>query len=693
MTDFVGKDFKVSIDTNGHSLAVTGGNFEKMNIFPAPLFHLKLKSTADGSYKTVSSESNWESVTVNGEGCEYCFLFVAPEGISGITVKFTATVGENELVWTGSLENESEEWSAMEMTYPTLSVGNEKFDLFTTETSGIVTKDVGNKGYTYRGDPVYSMQYFAAYGNTGGIYYGIHDPHPFMKRYDVKAQDGKADILVYQVGENGNLPKNSFMLAGKCVWRVLYGDWYDASREYARFVRNEAEWVPKIDENGRPDTPEAFKDIPFWVCDYIPNSPSQGNNKPMKLSAGSDIYDEGYWYNAVIELKEMLGVPIAYHVYNWHSNPFNVNYPHFMPAKDEFIKGLVELKKHGILVTPYINALSWETRDSFDGSFEVTFDNTGGALSVKNEDGSVLVSPYPQTHDDGVSVLLASTCPTTKTWQNIIKDVATEMESTLDIDGIYFDQISASHGSPCYDKTHGHPLGGGRHWCDGYRELMKPIIESKPEGAFYFSEDNTEEFMNLFDGFLTWRWLMNEAVPAFPAVYAGYVQMLGRNQLGEKKEDVEFFKCMLSKSFLYGQQLGWVKADLIYSEEKLRFLKTVVRERYKYSRLFNCSEMLRPPRIESSIAPKYTPAAMHFTEEVKMDQVYAGAWQHRAKDKTVVFIINSAKEDSEYKLSFNNNEYKLDTAALESQGFALSNDGTATKRGKISAESIISLEF
>ena len=116
------------------------------------------------------------------------------------------------------------------------------------------------------------------------------------------------------------------------------------------------------------------------------------------------------------------------------------------------------------------------------------------------------------------------------------RDLVRQMEDTLDIDGIYFDQISATPGSPCYDKSHGHPLGGGRYWCDGYRAMLRPILDAKPQGAYYFSEDNTEGYMNLFDGFLTWRWIMSEAVPAFPAVYSGYIQTIGRSTMGAKKE-------------------------------------------------------------------------------------------------------------------------------------------------------------
>lgn len=685
--------YSVSFDNGQHTLSVLGGRFGEMKISPAPLFFARAKRVSDGKGISFSSADRWGRVTVSGDGKEYYFKLEDPCEISGISVEYKAEVSDLGIFWSGSVTNRSREWSVMEITYPVLNVGRETFDLFLPVTSGIVIKDAGRRGYAYTGEPAFSMQFFAAYGNGDGVYLGIHDPNPVIKRYDVTSSDGKARFLIYMIGEGGSLAGNSFSLAGKCVWRVLRGDWFDAAKIYSEFVKAEARWLPEIKEDGRVDTPREFKEIPFWVCDYIPNTVSQGNNKPMKLSAGSDIYTKGYWYNAVIELQKILDVPIAYHVYNWHSIPFNVNYPHFLPAKDEFEVGLAELKKHGISVFPYINALSWETRDNFDEKFDVTFENTGEALAVKLEDGSISTAPYPQTHNDGKSVLLARICPTTKRWQSIIKDVVSEMESTLDIDGIYFDQVSAGHGRPCYDPTHGHALGGGSFWCDGYREFMTNIIKDKPEGSFYFSEDNTEQFMNLFDGFLTWRWLMNEEVPAFPAVYAGYIQMLGRNVLGEKKEDVEFFKHTLAKSFVYGQQLGWIKADVIYSKEKLPLLKTLVRERYRHAETFIRSEMLRPPKVISSLPPKVTSPAMFFTSEVVMEQVYAGAWKYRSGGKTVIFVINIAKEECEYTLSFDSREYGVDEAALLERGFALDGDKVAKITEKIAPESITVFEF
>jgi len=689
-----GSNYLVHFETNGTSLSVSDGCFGGIKILKSPLFLMQVKNLHNEKKTVISSESNWEEIEVVSESDSYRFVFKAPCGIDKLTVTFWAAADESGLRWTGAVTNQNEEISVMEISYPRFETTSDRYDLFVPMMSGIVIPDAGVRGYRYQGVQLH-MQFFAAYAGCGGLYYGIHDPAPALKRYAVLSQDGQLKLDVYYTGENGMLPQNSFSLAGSCIWKSLEAgaDWYDAAKIYANFARRDAEWIPKTDENGRIDTPKKFKDIPFWVCDYIPNSPSQGDNKPMSLSAKSDIYAEDYWYQAVIDLQKALGVPIAYHVYNWHEIPFNVDYPHFLPARSKFLERLKMLRENNVLVTPYINALSWETRDDYDGKFDVTFENTGKYGAVKAEDGSPRVVRYPQTHSDGIMVQLAPMCPTHEKWQSLIQNLVHQMEDTLDIDGIYFDQISASPGSPCYDKDHGHPLGGGRYWCDGYRTMMRPILASKPQGSYYFSEDNTEGYMNLFDGFLTWRWIMSEAVPAFPAVYSGYIQTIGRSTLGAKKDDTEFFKYSLAQSFLYGQQLGWCKADVLYVEDRLNFLKTLVTTRYQYRHLFHWAEMLRPPRVQCSLKAKTTTPGLYFKTDVVMEQVLAAAWKHRSNKKTVIFIINIAKETGEYSLSFSNAEYGIDEKLLAARGFSISDDGQAGIKGTILPESIICMEF
>ena len=96
--------------------------------------------------------------------------------------------------------------------------------------------------------------------------------------------------------------------------------------------------------------------------------------------------------------------------------------------------------------------------------------------------------------------------------------------------------------------------------------------------------------------------------------------------------------------------------------------------------------------IKSSLAPKVTTPAMHFKSEVNMEQIYAGAWKWRNGSGAAIFIINTAKEEGEYTLSFNNDEYALDREKLRSLGFVINSDGQATLSGSILPESIISIE-
>ncbi len=674
--------YSVSFSVKKNSLCVKSGAFEDMQVLESPLFYVRLKNVKSGEDLEISSTTEWATVSVEQtEADEYAFRFVTPKNVALFCITLNAKADETGVSWNTEVFNDNEEWSVMEITYPSLEVGAEYFDLFMPRTCGCIIKNAGIVGVNNHHDPQMSMQFSAVYGKNGGLYLGTHDGKAAMKYPHFIIENNRAKIYSWYYGENGTKGANSFKLSGVARWQALKGDWYDASQIYAEFVKKEAEWLPAIDKNGRMDTPAKYKEIPFWVCDYIPNSAKQRDNKPKKLSAGSDCYEKGYWYNAVIELQKELGVPIAYHVYNWHEISFNVDYPHFLPAKDEFEIGLKELKKHDIYVMPYINALSWESRDNFSGEYEITFENTGKYGAVMNVDGSLYLHPYPQTHDDNVSVLLASMCSSWEKWHSIIEEVTVETERRYDLDGIYFDQVAATHGWPCYNPEHGHTLGGGTYWVDGYTKMMERINAKKTENSFYFTERNSEEFAKLFDGFLTWEWVINDDVPAFPAVYAGYIQMIGRCTLGEKKDDIEFFQYLLAKSFLYGQQLGWAKADCLYNERKLASLKELVPKRNQYAKLFNSAKMLRPPVITCSFPSKITSKAMQFKDDIVMEQALAGAWQYRDGSKTVIFAINVAESENEYALSFDVKEYKLKEEKLIALGFEIDENGKASISG------------
>ena len=460
--------------------------------------------------------------------------------------------------------------------------------------------------------------------------------------------------MLYGIG--ATLPANSFALPGSVRWQALDGDWWDAAKIYERFVKS-PHGIRGLPAAGRPDTDKTLRDLPFWICDYIPNSAYQGDNKPKTLSAGSDLYEPDYWVDAAIALQKELGTPIGYHIYNWHEIPFNLEYPHFLPAKRCFLEGLAKLHEHPIYVMPYINGVSWEQHDDIEGH-AVNFANTGCRGACITENGEYRCQKYPQVKPDGTASRLIQMCPSSRRWREIIGELAGALEQ-IGVDGIYFDQISATSADACYSREHGHLPGGGTHWRDGYFEMMEEIRAKRGRPWFAFTEDNNEVFLGCFDGMLTWCWVRDRDVPAFPAVYAGLSEMIERTTNGRKKEDKPYFRMMTAKSLLYGQSIGWCKADVLYDAERLSFLKAAVQTRWAHNAFFTDGSILRPPCVTAEQPETLSEPNVHFGEWVHIESACAGAWKNAAGDTVLLMACNISEKPNRVSLTFRQDEYRL----------------------------------
>lgn len=681
-----GVDYSVKIAYDEHSAWIDGGRFGNIRIEKCDIFKASVKKSDSEETHEIGCNTVWGTVRLD-EYAESFKLFLSdPDGIGQLMFVVEGIYNETGIRWSISVINDNLEWSVFDVNYPIPKMAAKHFDLFVPDGCGLVVKDAGSKEYKnkrrYPGGFI-AMQYFAVYDSEGGVYLGVEDGKGAVKEFTLTAGSGSVEIVSRFYAINASSPANSFVLSGHCRWEYIRGDWYDATMLYAAFVKEHADWLPKIGRDGRPDTAKRFKEIPFWICDYVPNSPSQGDNKPMSLSAGSDLYAKDYWVTAAIELQKRLDVPVAYHVYNWHEIPFNIEYPHFLPAKKEFIEGARKLREHPIYVFPYINAGSWEIHDAEMGHPE-NFENVGKHGAARKSDGSYVLERYPQKTLKGETSLLANMCPSSHEWQTTVCRLVREMEETLPIDGIYFDQIGAIQASPCFNSDHGHLPGGGAHWAEGYRLLMEKVSAGKPKDFFYFTENNAESYTKSFDGFLSWYWVRNGQVPAFPAIYAGYIEMLGRCTIGKKKDDYDFFKFHTAESLLFGQQLGWHKADVIYDERRMAFLTKAVKLRYRYTELFHVSELLRPPAVKKTVPPKITPPALSHKDEITMEQISAGAWRYRSGERLVLFCYNLSETDEAFTLSFSAEEYGLDAYELPAD-FVVHGD-TCSVSGVIPAE-------
>lgn len=660
-------NYRVEFEINDKNARIAGGVFKDMTILPCPIFSAVLERLSDKEEFTVSSESEWEQVAFDGES----IVFHAPVGYGDITFTLIPRHDEWGLSWYTRVDSKSDGYSVISVDYPVPTVTADTFNLFVPSCSGRVIADAGNVGFKLKDTYPHhysSMQYFAYYGKSGGIYLGIHDENACMKDFLVCAENQVGYLTVRFPAIGAGLARTKFTLGGYIRWEAFDGDWFDATMLYKAFVHQKAKWLPEITENGRPDIPDKLKNIAYWIVEYMPNSPEQRDVRPKKLGAVSHLYGKDYWFDAPVQLQEKLGVPVGYHIYNWHNNPFNINYPHFTP-KDEYFRGLKHLKGRNISVMPYVNGVSWETDDADEG-FEVNFANTGRFGAALDKWGDPITVSYPQKKINGNDTRLSPMCPSFPKWREIVDGLARKLENEMDVDGIYFDEIAAHNPHPCRSSKHGHLPGGGSYWTDGYNELMDIVKEKKKDGVFYVSESSGEPYMKSFDGYLTWLWRQPDDVPAFSAIYAGYIVMLGRFSDGIDKSDDAFFRQNVAKALLYGQQPGWLFADLVYDEGRVEFLRRFVQMRHKHTKTFSASTMLRPPKTNDN-------------------SILSAGWKRLDGSGITLFAVNLSDTTADYAITFNADEYGVDVGRLPNRAEVVGN--TVTLRGRLDGFGVVDI--
>lgn len=621
--------WSVIIDVSEDGAKICDGSFGQFALIQSSLFTMKLKDL-NGRFYTFDSSQGWKKVCAESEKDSIRITFYDYKNFSKICVELVGKADENGISWHTNVINNSTEFAAEYITYTTPAIKGEEINLFAPDRSGRAIMNVGVNGfdsyYPYPGFYL-SMQYFAYWGKKNGLYLGIHDPNACFKEFNVLAKDNEAKITAWFAAIGAGTVANSFSVGGFIRWQFFVGDWYDATLIYREFVYKDAKW---LSEKGRPDTASKFKEIGMWA----------------KYN-GTEAFHESST-KGLLQLREKMGVPIAAHPYSWHKIIFDVDYPHYMPAKKESIESFKAFKEADIYVAPYINAVSWDTKDG-DSGYEMNFDNTGVHGVAIYPDGNKHQVDYGSKRPNGDSVYLAAICPGYSKWHEIIEDLVRDMEKNLPIDGVYFDQVAALEPVPCHSTEHGHIPGGGSYWTELYNEMMEKIKKNRPAESFYFTECNGEGYLKAFDGFLTWQWNLNDLVPAYCVIYSGYIQLVGRHTEC-LDEDENYFRYHFAEAVLYGQQPGWFGAREDFDEDRLNYMKKAVDFRMANLDFFNKGVMLRPPVVESGLE-------WFSTSECDLKNILVQAWKSEDSSKTVIMIANISEKKKTVKLKFSPNEY------------------------------------
>ena len=600
----------------------------------SPLFDITLQDTAhpESPLRHLHADQGWETVTMEQKEA-VTLVWKSPRDFPGAPLEVLAIAkadpATSSLTWEFSIRHVPPPWSVREVIFPQLAISDlgTHGSVLYPQGCGIVTPDPCSQNFQYQGrypSGWTTMQFMAAYEPNlkTGLYIGLHDPFASTKQIAVRTipQLRLLRVTYEHPAPDMGKPENDFTLSGQAVWRLLRGDWYDASQIYREWVVREARWYPQLGDGGREDTPLWMRELPLWALYGGPT---------------------GECAEQTNRFAEYFGVPCGVHWYNWHMNPFDNDYPHYFPAKPEFLPGVEMLRKTGVHVMPYINGRLWDTRDK--GLEDWQFTRRALPAATKNEKNEPFIESYGSKESDGSPVRLAVMCPTTELWQSTVREIVLRLFREFKVDAVYIDQIAAAAPTLCCDPAHGHPLGGGHWWTEGYWQLLDKIRQDKPADCMLTTECNGEPYIRWMDGYLTWHWQYDGQVPAFPAVYGGTIQMFGRAYGGGPTRDLAL-RMRAAQQLVFGEQLGWISPAVVNEKENAEFLKQLAQLRWLLREYFYAGRMLRPPQSDRPLPTVKADWQWHGTRWVATNALLSGCWWQPSKSRVVVIAVNVSDE-------------------------------------------------
>lgn len=600
-----------------------------------PLFTLTARSLSSDETVKVSSDAGWKNCLCETAGDDTVLLLSGNETLPGVTAVLTAHAGENRIEWSTRLISENNEYSLYECDYPILSFDSGKNVSFLSPCGPGEVWSSLEECRSCQNYPSYgaSMQYMAFWNGSArrGIYYGLHDPSPAYKKmfFEKKKCDKFVTMKAIQPLTDIDRGCNSQSLYGSCVWQIFDGDWYDATMIYRDFFLKYAVWKPDTDENGRKDNPDWMKHISHWWRVRMKN-------------------DEAY-VDLILRANADLGYDSGVHLYDWFEIPYDNDYPHYFPAKDAFYSGIKRLQASNVKVMPYINARLWDTRDR--GSEDFEWSEKAKPNCTKDRNGEPFIEIYSSKESDGSSVRNSIMCPSTACWQEKITEIVGRLLNEVGVDAVYMDQIAAAQPYPCEDRGHSHRPGGGSWWAEGYNNLLDHVNRVRPADRALSTECTADPFMKHMQAYLTWIWVHNNQVPAFVAVYSGYVTMFGRNYCFMPFDDDAGQMIMLAQSFTFGEELGWNDPELYLQMKHKDFYKKCVHERVKVADYFYNGRLLRPVEFFDGLPALRTVSCREARNGlIEHSACFCEHWE-RNDGKKMLIIVNASDSAAEFAVT------------------------------------------
>jgi hypothetical protein len=554
-----------------------------------------------------------------------------------VSVRITVDLPRNSGIaqWRISVNNGSKIWGLYEVDFPKFSgyLRSGEYDIAVPRRNwGKLFKNCSTRmSYKYPHGWSMPMQFMCAIKGTNAVYMAAHDPRAWDKSFTI--EPGKEFYIRTNV-ENMAVPGSDHKDPFPIMMGVYHGSWIEGAKTYRKFALT-APWTSEGKVSQRKSMPQALKDIGLWmlVSNYI--GPAKGmleeKNKPL------------------IDAQKYFEVPTAAHWYNWHKIPFDTHYPNYFPTKPGIPDQVRDLVSKGLLIMPYIN---------------------GRIIDISNEDFNEYLpycakdrmgKHYIETY--GNNVKQAPMCCYTEFWQNKVTHIVERLAKEVSVNAVYIDQIAAASPVLCFDKSHGHPLGGGGWWVDGYRKMLRKVqkvAHSTGRDMVITTECAAEPFMDGVDAFLIWIKPDERSIPMITAVYSGYSIYFGSPawfQHGDRA-----WIMAQGRAFLWGSQNGWMDLQLFKPEhvKKAAYLKKIGKYRVAAKKFLTFGELvdlIEPINDVKTITETWPDHGNHPRTAI-LPTIQGSVW--KAADGTLgIFLANYLEKNNTIEFRIDPTEYGI----------------------------------
>lgn len=478
------------------------------------------------------------------------------EELAGIKVEVKVNLPDDSGIadWHINVINDSDSWGLWDIEFPKIMgfLDTSNYNLFgsfghrdgRSETWGSLYKNYKSRlNMRYPdGWGAMSMQFIGASNAKSSVYMASHDPLAWKKDFVIEPGN---EFYIRVYAENMGVAGSGYNDPFPYMLGVFKGNWLTAAKIYRKFAIT-APWVSKGKVSEAETTPQSFKNVALWIRGWeYPVADTAEYNKRMKQ-----------WKYAL----EYFDVPMGFHWYNWSINDFDTHYPHFFPARAGVEKFTRELTGMGVVVMPYINGRIVDKRNDDIADFV--------PLAAKKADGSTYEEKY------GNQVPQMVMCPVSTAYQDTIAGAIKRLADDIGFNSVYIDQVTAAPSNLCFDTAHGHPLGGGSWWIEGYREMLNKVQKVAHEGdrnLSITSECTAEPYMDGIDGYLLVNPRSDKSIPLLSAVYSGYTIYFASWLEGLKSDRV--FISTIGRDVLWGCKPGWFDFDRMFSPENKKKLE------------------------------------------------------------------------------------------------------------------------